>query len=187
MRLLFNASLAVAVLLTTVVRADDYKSPDGYTITYPEGWKLAKREELDQFNKATARLNGPAMSMLVRGELRDKFADNINLIIIPVPQPLTLGGNEERDFVAHVRQTLPRATNFSTKHIEINGATALSMAYDNEQPGVSGTMRVWQLYFPGKTKLYVFNCTTLKPRWKEVWPLFKAAMHSVKIDVPAGK
>jgi hypothetical protein len=182
MRSLVLAGLSLALLSAVAeLRGGEFASPKGFTITYPEGWKVATKQENDLVAKSMGG-NVPALAAFLYGPRQGDFADNINVLVLP--QTLTLDDKTEKELVDGVKNGMgKKAANFTAKRIEINGNAAVSIGCEVERKPQGDFMRIWQVHIPGKKQVYVFTCATLKPHWAEVWPTFKDMVYGARIDV----
>lgn len=182
MRCTILAALSLA-FLSPIVEAlgGEFTSPKGFTITYPEGWKPATKEEYDLVAK-TMGVKVPDLAAFLYGPRQGDFADNINVLVLP--QALTLDEKTEKGLIDSVKNGMAKkAASFSAKQVEISGKAAVSIACEVERQPQGDLMRIWQVYIPGKKQVYVFTCATLKARWDELWPTFKEMVYGARVDV----
>ena len=175
--LLSLACLGVAVETS----AGELTSPKGFTITYPDGWTPATQAQLDAIGKITKTT--PAA--MIYGLQREKFADNLGVAVVPAVMPVDK--KSVTTFADTLKKQLGAAglkvSNFKSRQIQVAGKKAISVAFENDMPGVNEPLRQWQLYVPGKSQTYVFTCTSLKSRWADEWPGFKDIVKNLRIDV----
>ena len=184
-----------AIVLTVVcalpsARADDFVSPEGFTITYPEKWKPATKAELDKTVEITKRMMGrdPGIIGFIAGPASENFAPNVNMIVLK--ERLVLNPATKDQLVNGIKsgfsaQGVP-APEIKSKELQLDGHKVLSVAYEKDDPVQKKRVRVWQVFFPTKNGTCVTTCTALKSQWAEAGPAFKSIINSLKFDgVPA--
>lgn len=190
MRCLFSFAFS-AVLLGAVSQlcGGELKSPEGFTITYPDGWKPGTKAQVDQYRKTLAGMGFTAM--ILSPPSRDNFSDHVFVFIKPLPPGFSTLDAENKmkaiEYMADAQPAVPKnAKNVKTQQQEVSGTMAVAVSYETNPPARMGstvTMRTWQVYVPGKEQVYVFHCATVKPHWDTAWPIFKKMVDSVHIDV----
>ena len=188
-RMLFMPVLAVVCSLSSA-RADEFASPEGFTITVPDGWKTASQEQLDKAAEAAKKAAGSAQAIRC-GHPRPAqrgVAPNLNVIALKTAIPLNPATEkqmvkESKDKLATMGITVAE---IKSAEFHVDGHKALSMAYERDDPATKKTLRQWTVIFPGKNGACIMTCTALKSQWAEAGQAFKSIINSLKFDgVPA--
>jgi hypothetical protein len=184
MRCVFSLVCLLGFLGAAVeVHGDELKSPQGFTITYPEGWQPASKAELEHHAETIAGL-----AALIHGPLRAGAAQHVIVIVKPMPPEYaalsTAAKLQAIESVTAGSQRIPRgATNVKKQRKEVGGTTAVTLSYELNSPQLTSPLRTCEFFLPGKEKIYVFRCSAVKPQWDTAWPIFKQMIDSVHIDV----
>lgn len=185
----YLVSLLLPLTLLAAVpesRGGDLSSPKGFKLTYPEGWQPVADEQLGKIAKdaGAAGIPMPACSAMILGPAGDGVPDNVSILVLP--QTLAINPTIEKSLIDSVKMGAGgKVTDAKTQRRQVGGTTALAVAVEAEQPG--GSMRVWQIFVPGKRQLYVVTCMAPKSHWAKAWPSFKQMIDSLQIDVPTAQ
>jgi len=184
--MLFVPGFAVVCLLSSA-GAGEYASPEGFKLTYPESWKSASKEQLDKVAEATQKMTKaepPNILTFVYGPPSEGFAPNIN-VVLPKSRMILNSATEEqmikeiKDGFAARGTTPPE---IKTSHIHVDGHTAFSAAYEQNDAAGKKTLRTWTVVIPAKNGSCVMTCSALKSQWAEAGPVFKSVINSLKFD-----
>jgi hypothetical protein len=181
----FLPVLAVACSLSSA-RAGELVSPEGFTLTYPEEWKPATKEQLAKIVEATKKLTGadPGMAAFISGPPSEEFAPNVN--VIALKSPLPVNPTTEKQMVKQIKDRFAAqgaaGPEIKSKQINVDGHAMLSVAYEQDNPVAKKTLRTWTVIFPGKNGACILTCTALKSQWADAGPVFTAMINSLKLE-----
>jgi len=185
-RLLFVPMLAIVCTLPSA-RAGEFVSPEGFTLTYPDDWKVASKEQFDKVSEMIKKIGRGADLGLVAtilGPTSDGFAPNINVVLSKERLVLTAAGEEKmrQEIKAGFGNVGLGSGEIKTKHFQLDGHEALSLAYERDDPGTKKTFRTWTVNFPVKKGFCILTCVSLKSQWSEAGPIFKSIINNLKLD-----
>ena len=188
MRCVFPFVCLLSVLgMAIEVRGGDLKSPQGFSLTYPEGWEPASKQEVNQHGKIMSHA-GMEMAAIIHGPSRTTTAQHLIVIIKPMPPFFaTLDAATKMQGIESMAANpiaIPRdATNVKRQRQEICGTTAITLSYEIPLSNLAAPLRTWQVFLPGKEKIYIFRCSAIKSQWDNAWPTFKKMIDGVHIDL----
>jgi hypothetical protein len=180
---------------TTVALGGDWKSPKGFTLSFPDTWKVATEEQMKAAAAAGAAAaqkaggneaaKAPPLEVILVGPVQDKFAANINVIIIP--QAITLNAMTEGQIVGQAKTGLFMAGikvgEIKTSHVEVDKRPGFSMAFEQGEGPDDAILRCWKVFVSGAKQTYLINCVAKKSQWAAVYPDFKKIIGDMHFDV----
>ena len=184
-RMCFLPLFAVACWLASA-RAGDFVSPEGFTLAYPEKWTIASKEQFDKVVELTKKSTGSDQGMVavIYGPQSENFTPNITVIIPQVRY--ILNPADENQMVKEIKTALTApggaAPVIKTVQFRIDGHTAFSLAFEQDNPAIKAILRTWMVILPGKKGATILRCTALKSQWGEAGPAFKSAIKGIKFD-----
>jgi hypothetical protein len=180
--LLFTCLAAVSS-----VTAGDLTSPKGFSLSFPDAWQAATKEQLDKVGELTKKSAGnvPTPVALITAPPSDGFAPNINVIVTPGPIVLNEKSEDEiaKGIAAQFTAIGVKPPEMKTGHITVDGKSTLTIAYERTEPASGKQLRQWTIFIPGKKQLYVVTCTSLKTQWSNVFPSLDETVKSMKVDL----
>lgn len=187
----FSAALVVACAIVGHLRAGEYASERGFSLTYPDDWKVTSKEHLEKvgrlakpyLEKAEVSSSGPVVIISKPGNQR--FAENLNVVVSSATFEVT--EQAVKEFVRETRSAYAKAgikvSNVSSQIAEYAGRKAISLKQDSLFPNATEAVRQWQLIIPGKKHLYTVTCSAPVSDFAVVEPVFAKMLQSVKVDV----
>jgi len=175
--------LSFPVVVAAAGHGGELKSPQGFTITYPEGWQPAPKAQVEQL---AGKLAG--LAALIRAPSRDNFSDHLFVLIKPIPPGFDKLDAENRIVAIEAMSADPEAvpssaTDMERKRQEVAGTTAVIVSYEVIPRHTTISMRTWHIYVPGKDRVYEFYCTALKSHWAAEEPIFREMIMSIHLGV----
>ncbi len=187
---MFLAPVFAIVCSLPSARAGDYVNPEGFRLTYPEGWKTASKEQLDKIVEMARKPAEPDVGIVgcILGPRGEGFTPFINLIVLK--SPLVLDSAHEDQMVNGIKGAFTAhgatAPDFKTTHFQIDGHKLFSVAYEEDDSTHKTSLRVWMVLLPTKSGTCLMKCVAPKSQWAEAGPVFKSIINSLKFDgVPA--
>ncbi len=183
---MFFVPVFVVVCSLSFARAGEFVSPQGFTLTYPENWKIASKEQLVKIAETTKKITGadPGFILFLFGPPSEDFAPNVN--VIPSTDHFALDSATENKILKGFKDRFAAlgspATEIKTAHIRVDGQLALSLAYQQKDPAAKKQLRTWTIIFPTKNGSCIMTCGALKSQWAEAGPVFKSIINSLKIE-----
>ncbi len=164
--------------------ADEYVSPEGFRIPFPDGWKLAGPAETGKLVEAVKKKSkaDPGIVAYIRGAPSEDVTPLINVIVRK--GPIVLNPELERGMLNGFKQSIPKGApppQFKTSHILVGGRMLSSIAYETEERQKK-PLRVWVVMFQTRSGLCVMNCSALKSQWKDAGPVFRSAIYGLKFN-----
>lgn len=183
------ARFLAAFLLVAASAAcgEEYKSPSGYSLKYPQGWKIANQGQADWVNhEAQTLLKTPGTFPLTNNATyifnpaNRKFADNINIVVLPQTPRLNEDSvNEAVKSLKDAYQTAGwKVQSIAGELAEFDGKKAISVQTTVKMPQLSEPMKQWGVVFPGRTETYMITCSSLASGFAKREPLYRAALES---------
>jgi hypothetical protein len=181
--------LLACLALGSLSRAAEFKSSEGFSLKYPEGWTVLSEEARDSLAEAAEALSGvssgPAnCAVMIFNSEFGMGGENMNVVV--VPGRLRIDAEAERQFSAKVREeysaigVVPDIV--ECRRTTIGGRDVLSIRYDATMPMAPDTLRQWQVAFPGSSKTFILTCTAQKSKFDQLEPLFSATVNSFKVE-----
>ncbi len=183
-RICFVLVLAVACPVSSA-RAGEFVSPEGFTLTFPDDWKLAAPAETGKLVEAVKKKSraDPGIVAYIHGTPSEDVTPNINVIVRK--GPIVVSPDFEKAMVRGLKQGIPKGSpvsQFKTSHFLVRGRTLFSVAYETDDPRQKKPLRVWVVMFPTSGGLCVMTCTALKSQWKEAGAVFKSSINSLRFE-----
>ena len=186
-RLAFALVLTASTPLATATEPM-LTSPEGFTITPPDGWTVVSKSTAQQmaaiiqkrfpsigsldFNKVAVMMLNPA----------DFGATNINVIVTPSRLPINATGVEDK-----LADTLREK--FMTNGISIAGLSVTRRTFGSHSTLVAdlqwslgkANVRQWQIMAPAGNRTFLITCTSQQATFETYEPVFTEAIASMKL------
>jgi hypothetical protein len=166
-------------------QAEVFKSPKGFSLTCPDGWRVASEEQMKQFAETLKKAGRPdATAAMIIGPVSNGFA--AKLIVTVHPGKLVLDAKSEEAIVGVMQRGWGDAGKppaIKTGHISIGGERAFTMEGERTEPTSGNVARQWMAMLPGKRQWYSITCTALALQWDDVWKGFREIVLSFKADL----
>ena len=166
-------------------QAKVFKSPKGFSLTCPDGWRVASEEQMKQFAETLKKAGRPdATAAMIIGPVSNGFA--AKLIVTVHPGKLVLDAKSEEAIVGVMQRGWGDAGKppaIKTGHISIGGERAFTMEGERTEPTSGNVARQWMAMLPGKRQWYSITCTALASQWDDVWKGFREIVLSFKADL----
>ncbi len=174
-----------------------HASPRGFSLKYPEGWKVASAGEraevagnvkryFEQFRGA----DPSKVPVMIYNPGQEEFAENVNCCMGPGSVP-EISAESAKEYVNGLREGFEklgaRLTNVRAEAIDVGNRKAISAHWDVSVRDVKEPIRQWQVLVPGKSQLYVFTCSAFASRFERYEPLFSAVVQSIEVDAGGSK
>jgi hypothetical protein len=179
--------LATSLGVVFPSQAEEFKSPKGFSFTYPDGWQVASKEQLGKIAEEAKKKGAgmaPGYAVMLFGPRSDDFSPNMNVIV--VPEKIVLNAKNEKDLVTVVQTQFASAGKtpaVKPGHITIGGTKAYTMAYEITDPASGKVIRTWMVMLPGEKRTYTITCAALKSQWDDVWKGFHDTVLGFQADV----
>ena len=169
----------------------EFKSSQGFSIRYPEGWFIATKETQDQMKSELKEALGKIgnvdwnrMAVVIVGPLDDDKIESVNVVVAPMR--LDLDTLDPDRFAKTCARTLGRLlgltpTNVSGSVAEYGGNSGVSVHLDVRTP--TEVVHQWTVFVPGRTQTYIVTCTCGETERKKYEPIFRAMLDSLRVDV----
>ena len=112
------------------------------------------------------------------------FAPHIAVLIPKVRY--VLNPADENQMVKEIKTALAAqggaAPEIKTAQFRIDGQTAFSLAFEQDNPTIKALLRTWMVLVPGKKGATILRCAVLKSQWGEAGPVFKSVIKGLKFD-----
>lgn len=162
------------------VQGAEFKSPRGFTLKYPDDWRLIPPERLERKDEYGRFL---AAAMVKTGAA--KFPPRVVVTVIPVALDLAKDIRlVVTDIMASFTKGEQEVTKVSSGVRMIGDHRAFSVAIKVTKPEIGESIRVWSVSIPGKSSTYTVGCLAGESQWEENYSVFKEVVNSIVIDVP---
>jgi hypothetical protein len=173
-----------------------YPDPHGFSLQYPESWKVASTEHRDEVARRgkeyTQKLPGPApspASCIISGPAAG--GGNVNCMV----SPGSLGEVDDRtakQFAGEIQMRLgkiaPLVTEVHAELIKVGNKKAISLRFDATFKFLlKEPLRQWEVMIPGKSQTYTFTCSARASDFWRYEPLFAAVIQRIEVDVGGTK
>ena len=160
------APLLCAYTFSRPAQAAPTKSTKGYSLQAPAGWKLQKP--------------GPmASDMMIMAAPRNGFAANINVVVTPRENGMTLEGAKTQ-LPAMYRKMFTSFKLIGQKTIPFQGGRALQIDATYQMGSPAKTIRLQQIAALHGKSAFIFTATVLNADFKTYQPRFKSIFDSVR-------
>ena len=174
-----------------------HASPRGFSLKYPEGWKIASADERAEVAGNVKRyfdqlrdVDPSKVPVMIFNPGQDGFAENVNCSMGPGSLP-EISSDGAKQYVKGLREGLEKLgaplANVRAEAIGIGNKKAISARWDVTVRDVKEPIRQWQVSVPGKSQLYVFTCSAFASRFERYEPLFSAVVQSIEVDAGGSK
>ena len=174
-----------------------HASPRGFSLKYPEGWKIASAEERADAARNVARYfeqfrgADPAkVPVMIYHPGQEEFAENITCSVGP-GSVSKITADSARQYVSGLREGFEklgaRLGSVRAEAIDVGKRKAISARWDVTVRDVKEPVRQWQLLVPGRSQDYVITCSAFASRFERYEPLFSAVVRSIEVDVGGAK
>ena len=189
------ACVALAAFVAPVAMAGDaYTSPKGFSLTPPDGWKIADKtlnaEVGDVAKKqfpALASADFDKMAVMILNP-DDEGKSNINVVVNPGALPIDQPGIEDElssALSAQYKQMGVDVSHLTVTHKTFGTTKTLFVEYDMNISGAS--MHQWQIFEVTSDKMFIVTCTAPVDKFKDVAPVFTKVIESMKVGDAAAK
>jgi len=169
-----------------------FRSPSGYSLTYPSNWQLAsnsQQETVRQVAKNFASQAGVAArtnyDVVLYDPYSGAFRSNVNVLV--QPGTLSIDDRNAAKMKSTIQQVVSRVTTGSStinvKTEKFSGHPALVGYYDVTLSGYP--VSIMQVALPAGDKTLIITCTSLSSRFFIDKPSFDFMVDSVAASVPA--
>ena len=168
----------------------EFKSAQGFSIRYPEGWFIASKETQDQMTSELKEALGKIgnvdwnrMAVVIVGPLDDDKIESVNVVVAPMRLDLdTLDPDRFARNLARMAGRLGLTSrNVSGSVAEYGGNSGASVHWDVRTP--TEVVHQWQFYVPGRSQTYIVTCGCGETERKKYEPIFRAMLDSLRVDV----
>jgi hypothetical protein len=165
--------------------AGEFKSPKGFSLTYPDRWQVASAEQLKKTAEESKKLGRKTADYAARisAPRREDFTPFIGVTVNS--GNLVPAEKDEKDFAAAFQRHFEsggRLPAMKTDHLTVGGQNAFTMALERTEPTSRKVIRQWIVMLPGKQQTYTITCTALKSQWSDVSKGFRETVLSFKIE-----
>jgi hypothetical protein len=182
--------LKIAVLLslsiccgTVLAKAEEYVSPKGYSLRYPDGWLVAY-DSREQETPKTLGQKTNALDFIVRNPAG---SGNINIGV--TNDEMVISDQAEMELRTIVIPSIDmhgsHPTDIEVEQVQLGGRKVLSATFKVKAttPSTSDSA-VWQVLIPGGGHTYMVTLTSREAEFDELRPLFEDMLASVKTPAP---
>lgn len=187
------ATIWLVGLLAASTQAAEFKSPQGFTIEYPDDWRVAGKEQAEaipgEAKEALAKLGNvdfDRVAVMIFSPEADDFTEAVNVVALPGRNP-ELDEAARKEFVATLTGQFKKAGwtlkgDIDSKLIKIGGQTAISVTYEVQYPSFQEPVKQWQAVVRGSKGLLFVTCWAKAADFARYLPTFEKIVGSLKID-----
>ena len=170
-------------------RGAEYTSPQGFSLEYPDSWKVASKEllkaaehEAQPLLEKVGAVDFDQVAVIVLSPTIDKFVENVNVVVASGAPPVD--EQAKREYVQGLTEQYSgmglRPSNVKSELIEVGDRRAISVRLDAVFPGQDEPIRQWQVLVPAGRRLYVVTCSALASDFAQYEPVFSKIVHSLR-------
>lgn len=194
-RVPFAATTLVVVFASAVAQAAEFTSDKGFSLEYPDGWKIATKDERDAIQgvaraalKNLKDVDFDKIAVLIFHPEMDEFVENVNVVV--VNESLRINDKAKEEYAENLRKQFSQIgvpiQGLQTSITEVGGRKALSGRYKAKYPTLAGLVRQWQLFVPAGRRTYIVTCSALDGDYARVEPAFTRVVNSLEIEGAGG-
>jgi hypothetical protein len=180
--------IIISVVVTVAIAAEPvFTSPQGFSITPPDGWVVASKDTVSQLSRVAldhfqklGNIDLNKLAVVIFNPAPSAESQNLNVIVAPEKIPIDESGFEDklagelREQYTGMGAQLGRVS-VSRKRF---GAHA-GLVADAEWSMAGASLRQWQVILPAGSHTIIVTCTAPQSSFDEVAPVFTKAIESM--------
>ena len=190
---IFTSDVAFGQVAKQAVSSSTFTSPQGFSITAPNGWAIAGKDVTDQIaatvhdEVGSAAAASGSFAVVIFNSADPTHAQNINVVVSESAVPIDEAGIEGkiekvlRDQYSKIGITI---SNVSVTKKTFGSHEGLVANVDSNMTGTP--IRQWQVFFPSANQTLIVTCTAPPSSFDSATPAFTQALTSMVFPKPNG-
>ena len=183
-------AMAGAILLfACACRAAEFKSSQGFSITYPDNWLVMSTDQPDKVRremqsrvKQFSGVDLRRLAVIICEDSPADFVANLNVVVSSGKAPAQKSDDEYRKLLTDEYRKLGVAvTDVQVERTQVSGLEAVSVHYNAVLQGVAQPQRQWQVTVLDKRRTFNITCSAPEADFAKYEPVFAASVNSLRI------
>ncbi|MCX5677043.1 MAG: hypothetical protein NTX87_18800 [Planctomycetota bacterium] len=183
------AMAGVILLCAGAGHAAEFKSSQGFSITYPATWLVMSTDQPDKVRremqsrvKQFSGVDLRRLAVIICEDSPADFVANLNVVVGSGKAPTQKSDDEYRKFLTDEYRKLGVAvTGVQVERTQVGGLEAVSVHYNAVLRGVAQPQRQWQVTVLDKRRTLSITCSAPEADFARYEPVFAASVASLRL------